>query len=59
MMPLPLPPMDEQKRIADHLDAVTGRIDGMLAKIASLRILLVERSSTFLLDVVTGQKEVA
>ncbi|WP_205547975.1 hypothetical protein [Leucobacter sp. wl10] len=59
MMPLPLPPMDEQKRIADDLDEVTGRIDGMLAKIASLRELLVERSSTFLLDVVTGRKEVA
>lgn len=58
MMPLPLPPMDEQKRIAEHLDGVTGRIDGMLAKIASLRDLLVERSSAFLLDVVTGRKEV-
>ncbi|MDR7375276.1 type I restriction enzyme S subunit [Kocuria rhizophila] len=59
MMPLPLPPMNEQKRIAEHLDGVTGRIDGMLAKIASLRDLLVERSSAFLLDVVTGRKEVA
>ena len=59
MMPMPLPPMDEQKRIAEHLDGVTGRIDGMLVKIASLRDLLVERSSVFLLDVVTGRKEVA
>ncbi|NOJ61781.1 restriction endonuclease subunit S [Arthrobacter sp. 260] len=59
LMPLPLPPLDEQKRIADHLDEVTGRIDGMLAKIASLRDLLVERSSAFLLDVVTGKKEIA
>jgi type I restriction enzyme S subunit len=59
MMPLPLPPMDEQQRIADHLDEVTGRVDGMLAKIARLRDLLVERSSAFLLDVVTGRKEVA
>lgn len=59
MMPLPLPPMDEQKRIAEHLDGVTGRIDGMLAKIATLRDLLVERSSVFLLEVVTGRKEVA
>ncbi|GGP96321.1 restriction modification system DNA specificity domain-containing protein [Streptomyces virginiae] len=59
MMPLPLPPMDEQQRIADHLDEVTGRIDGMLSKIASLRDLLVKRSSAFLLDVVTGRKEVA
>lgn len=59
MMPLPLPPMDEQQRIADHLDEVTSRIDGMLTRIASLRDLLVERSSTFLLDVVTGKKAIA
>ena len=59
MMPLPLPPRDEQQRIADHLDEVTSRIDGMLSKIASLRDLLVQRSSAFLLDVVTGRKEVA
>ncbi|NSX36458.1 restriction endonuclease subunit S [Pseudarthrobacter oxydans] len=59
MMPLPLPPLDEQQRIADHLDEVTGRIDCMLSKIASLRDLLVEHSSTFLLDAVTGKKEVA
>ncbi|ORM03048.1 hypothetical protein A5N72_17120 [Prescottella equi] len=59
MMPLPLPPMREQRRIADHLDEVTGRVDDMLAKIASLRDLLVERSSAFLLDVVTGKKEIA
>jgi type I restriction enzyme, S subunit len=58
MMPLPLPPKDEQQRIADHLDEVTGHIDGMLVKIAGLRDLLVERSSAFLLDVVTGRKEV-
>ncbi|WP_230461995.1 hypothetical protein [Gordonia sp. 135] len=57
-MPLPLPPMEEQIRIADHLDEVTGRIDGMLTKIASLRDLLVERSSAFLLDVVTGRKDI-
>ncbi|QOT18997.1 restriction endonuclease subunit S [Paenarthrobacter sp. YJN-5] len=59
MMPLPLPPMDEQRRIAGHLDDVTGRIDEMLGKIARLRDLLVEHSSTFLLDVVTGRKEIA
>lgn len=59
MMPIPLPPMEEQHRIADHLDAVTGRVDDMLSKIMNLRDLLVERSSAFLLDVVTGKKEVA
>ncbi|MEX5296905.1 hypothetical protein QYM41_16635 [Kocuria sp. CPCC 205268] len=59
MMPVPLPPMDEQSRIANYLDEVTGNIDHMLAKVARLRDLLVERSSTFLVDVVTGRKEVA
>lgn len=59
MMPLPLPPLDEQRRIAGHLDDVTGRIDEMLGKIARLRDLLVEHSSAFLLDVVTGRKEIA
>lgn len=59
MMPLPLPPMGEQERIADHLDGVTNRIDGMLAKVSDLREFLVERSSTLLLDVVTGRKKVA
>src|SRR5699024_7855188 len=53
MMPMPLPPLEEQRRIADHLDGVTGRVDDMLSKIATLRDLLVERSSAFLLDVVT------
>lgn len=59
MMPMPLPPMEEQLRIADHLDGVTGRVDDMLSKIATLRDLLVERSSAFLLDVVTGRKDAA
>lgn len=59
MMPLPLPPMEEQEKIAGHLDAVADRVDGMLAKISELRKVLVERSSTFLLDVLTGRKEVA
>lgn len=59
MMPLPLPPLNEQIRIANHLDEITGRIDGMLERISSLRNLLVERSSVFLLDIVTGRKEAA
>jgi len=56
---VPLPPSADLERVTSHLDEVSGRIDGMLAKIASLRELLVERSSAFLLDVVTGRKEVA
>lgn len=51
--------LDEQQHIADHLDEVNGRISVMLNRIASLRDLLVERSSAFLLEVVTGKREVA
>jgi type I restriction enzyme S subunit len=56
---IPLPPPAELGQAIAHLDEVTGRIDGMLVKIARLRDLLVERSSAFLLDVVTSRKEVA
>jgi len=56
---IPLPPADELHRVTAHLDELTGRIDDMLTKLASLRELLVERSSAFLLDVVTGRKEIA
>lgn len=59
MMPVPLPPIEEQRRIADDLDEVTANIDDMLTKVGRLRELLVERSSAFLLDALTGRKDVA
>ncbi len=34
--PVPLPPLDEQIRIADELDEATARVDAMLAKVADL-----------------------
>ena len=55
---VPCPPLVEQRRIADHLDEVTGRIDAMLAKIDELRALLVERRAALITDVVTGRKQV-
>lgn len=55
----PLVDSDEQKRIADHLDEVTARIDKMFAKVADLKTLLVERRSALITDVVTGRKDVA
>ena len=54
-----LPPFDEQKRIADHLDQVTSRIDAMLAKVAELKSLLTERRASLITEVVTGRKDVA
>ena len=49
---------DQHRRIADHLDEVTGRIDAMLAKVAELKALLVERRAALITDVVTGRKKV-
>lgn len=56
---VPHPPVDEQRRIADHLDEVTGKIDTMLAKVAELKSLLIERRAALITDVVTGRKAVA
>lgn len=57
--PVPLPPLDEQIRIADDLDVATARVDAMLAKVAALKSLLLERRAALITDVVTGRKEVA
>ena len=58
-MCVPLPPLDEQIRIADRLDEATARIEAMLAKVAELKSLLLERRAALITDVVTGKKEVA
>lgn len=57
--PVPLPPLDEQIRIADELDEATAGVDVMLAKVADLKALLLERRAALITDVVTGKKEVA
>ena len=57
-LPIPDMSLEEQQRIADHLDEVTGRIDAMLATIDQLRALLVERRAALITDVVTGRKQV-
>ena len=57
--PVPLPPIDEQIRIADELDEATKRVDAMLAKVAELESLLLERRAALITDVVTGKKEVS
>lgn len=49
---------DQHRRIADHLDEVTGKIDAMLAKIDELKALLVERRAALITDVVTGRKKI-
>lgn len=58
---LRVPAIDEltQQRVADHLDKATARVDVMLAKVAGLKALLVERRAALITDVVTGKREVA
>ena len=58
-LPIPDMSLDEQQRIADHLDEVTGRIDAMLTKIDELKATLAERRAALISDVVTGRKKVA
>ncbi|MFD5310112.1 restriction endonuclease subunit S [Streptomyces ardesiacus] len=57
--PVPLPPLDEQIRIADELDKAAARVDDMLTKVADLKSLLLVRRAALITDVVTGKKEVA
>lgn len=57
-LPIPDMSLEEQQRIADHLDEVTGRIDAMLATIDQLKALLVERRAALIADVVTGRKKI-
>lgn len=57
--PVPLPPLDEQIGIANYLDEVASKIDTMLAKVAELKALLVERRLALITEVVSGRKKVA
>lgn len=55
---LPQYSLDEQRRIADYLDAETAKIDAMIAKAGGLRALLDERRSALITATVTGQHPV-
>ncbi|MFD5277520.1 restriction endonuclease subunit S [Pseudarthrobacter sp. NPDC058362] len=59
MTPVPLPPMEEQKRIGDRLDEVAASIDRMQNKVAALRGLLVERRGALITNILIEKKEVA
>lgn len=58
MIPVPMPTLDEQRRIVSELDEATSRIDAMVADAVRLKTLLAERRSTLITEVVTGRKEV-
>lgn len=55
---IPLPPLDEQRRIVAELDEKTARMDTMITKCEELKTLLQERRAALITAVVTGQKEV-
>lgn len=55
---LSIPPLDEQKRIADYLDRETAEIDALIEDSTRLRDLLLKRRQVLITEVVTGKKEV-
>lgn len=55
---LPLPPLNLQYRVAAEIDRETSEIDAMLADIAELRDLLVERRAAVIAAAVTGQLDI-
>ncbi|MCO4099904.1 MAG: restriction endonuclease subunit S [Gemmatimonas sp.] len=54
----PLPSIDEQLRIVDHVDRTTAMIDGLLNESASAVQLLKERRAALITAAVTGQVDV-
>ncbi|MFF5021841.1 restriction endonuclease subunit S [Micrococcus luteus] len=54
----PVPPLDEQREIADHLDRETAKIDALIAKAERFIELAQERRSALITAAVTGQIEI-
>ncbi|MCI4145845.1 MULTISPECIES: restriction endonuclease subunit S [unclassified Streptomyces] len=54
---LPLPPLEEQRRIADFLDAETARIDKMRTTVRRLKVVLHERSDAQRSLILRGAKK--
>ena len=55
---VPLPPLDEQKEIADYLDAKCAEIDGLITKKEQLVKELESYKKSLIYEVVTGKREV-
>ncbi|CAM3443120.1 restriction endonuclease subunit S [Dermacoccus barathri] len=55
---IPLPPLDEQRAIADYLDRGTAKIDTLIAKVQRHIELAKERRAALITAVVTGQIDV-
>ena len=54
-LPTLLPPLDEQRRIADYLDERTAEIDSLISKAEAFTALAKERRSALITAAVTGQ----
>lgn len=52
---IPLPPLDEQRRIADYLDEKTAEIDALIAETERFIAVSKERRSALITAAVTGQ----
>ena len=57
-MPVVIPPLDEQREIADHLDRETATIDALIAKAERFIELARERRAALITAAVTGQIEI-
>lgn len=57
--PLIVPPLSEQRTIADYLDAKCADIDGLKAKLTKKRETLTELRQSIISEVVTGKRRVA
>ncbi|MGI5267769.1 hypothetical protein ACQEUU_01305 [Nonomuraea sp. CA-218870] len=57
-LPMPLPPVDEQRRVVAHLDGETAKIDQLIAETGRFIELARERRSALITAAVTGQIDV-
>lgn len=57
-LPVPLPPLEEQREIAGHLDRETAKIDTLIAKAERFIELAQERRAALITAAVTGQIEI-
>lgn len=57
-LPVPVPPLAEQEKIADYLDSLVGRFDGLVAEAEGAIELLQERRSGVVSAAVSGQIDV-
>ena len=56
---IPVPPLSEQQRIADYLDAKCARIDALLEEKEKLLDRLAEYKKSLIFECVTGKREVS